>query len=262
MRLVLSASNTVPFQGSKNRSTIPGELIHSDVCGPMQNASIGGSRYFVLFKDDVSNLRTVYFIKEESEGPGLIEKFIKTVKRETNFDVKTMRTDNGTEYINESVKKLCESHGIVHQTTVPYTPEQNGRSERDMRTIVEADRTMNHEKNLSLKFWAESVNTAVYVLNRSGPVPTGEATPFEMWHRNLKEPKDEIFNVFGAEVFVHVPDQKRQKWNKKSRKGIFLGYCENRVIAFGLKIPRRWRYRGILYSMKKARLTSRIGMRP
>lgn len=145
-------------------------MVHSDVCGAMQEVSFGGARYFVLFKDDFSHYKTVYFIKQKSEVAKLVEKYVRHVKSDTSYSVVALRTDNGSEYVNKDVKMFIESHGIKHQKTVPFTPEQNGRIEREMRTIVEAARTMIHSKHLSLKFWAEAVNTAVYVLNRTGPI--------------------------------------------------------------------------------------------
>lgn len=65
--------NRLEFKSSDNWASQPGELVHSDVCGPMQQDSIGGSRYFLLFKDDFSHFRVVYFMKEKSEVSGIPE---------------------------------------------------------------------------------------------------------------------------------------------------------------------------------------------
>lgn len=72
------------------------------------------------------------------------------------------------EYTNYNVKALLENSGIQHQTSTPYTPQQNGSAERVLRTIVEAARTLISSKNLSKNLWAEAINTVVYVLNRTG----------------------------------------------------------------------------------------------
>lgn len=94
-----------------------------------------------------------------------------------------------------------------------------------MRTIVEAARTMIHSKKLPLKFWAEAVNTAVYVLNCTGPSPVKDKTSFELFFK--KKPAINHLTVFGSEVFVHVPKEKRKKWNKKAKKGVLTGYCDD-----------------------------------
>ena len=49
---------------SETRAHDPLELVHTDVCGPIQVPSIGGSKYFVTFTDDFSRYTTVYFIKD------------------------------------------------------------------------------------------------------------------------------------------------------------------------------------------------------
>lgn len=74
-----------------------------------------------------------------------------------------LRSDNGTEYVNANVEHLLADHGIRHQRTVPYTPEQNGSAEREMRTLVEAAKTMIFAKKLDMNLWAEAINTAVYI---------------------------------------------------------------------------------------------------
>lgn len=109
--------------------------------------------------------------------------------------------------------------------TVPYTPEQNGKIECETRTIVEAAKTMLHTRNLNNILWVENVNTAVYTINRTGTSTVKDKTPFEIYFR--KEPEIKHLRVFGTNVFTHIPKQKRQKWDPKSKKGIFVGYVVN-----------------------------------
>lgn len=92
-----------------------GEVIHTDVCGPMKN-SIGGSRYFLLLKDDHSHFRFVYFIQKKSDVPSKIMSFIKFVHTQTDHKIKVMRSDNGTKYTNTQLKTFFEQHGIRFHT--------------------------------------------------------------------------------------------------------------------------------------------------
>ncbi|CAG9571437.1 unnamed protein product [Danaus chrysippus] len=139
----------LPFTNSEYTSTRTCELIHADVCGPMEEASVGVSKYFVLMKDDFSNFRCVYFIKNKNETIKCIEDFLNKAENITGNKVMLFRTDNGLKFINKNVKELFSGRGITHQRSVLYTPEQNGKAERDNRTLVEAARTMLHAKNLS-----------------------------------------------------------------------------------------------------------------
>lgn len=59
---------------------------------------------------------------------------------------------------------FCDDEGITHQLTVGYTPQQNGVSERKNKTIMEMARCMLFEKKMPKRFWAEAVNTVVYLL--------------------------------------------------------------------------------------------------
>lgn len=77
-----------------------------------------------------------------------------------------MRTDNGTEYRGE-LTDILQKAGIRHQTTTPYTPEENGVAERLNRTLEERARCMIFNAGLTTDFWAEAVSAAVYIINRS-----------------------------------------------------------------------------------------------
>lgn len=213
-----------PFTLSNTKTTKPGQLIHSDVCGPMEVNSLGGKRYFVIFKDDYSNYTYVYFMSQKSEVKNKFELFLNTVKNQLNISVITLRSDCGREYKNTEVKALLDKFGIKHETSVPYTPQQNGKAERSMRTIVEAARTMVYSKNLSKTLWAEAVNTAVYTINRTGNTGQEGKTPYELWFN--KNPDIYNLKIFGSEVYAHIPKEKRRKWDQKGRKGIFVGYSE------------------------------------
>ena len=147
---VIGKHHRMPFNKSERKTTRPGELIHSDLCGPMQECSLGGSKYFLLFKDDYSRYKRVFFLKEKSSVKKYLVEFLQAIQNETGQNVKTIRTDNGLEFVNKDVSTLLTQRGIRHERTVPYTPQQNGAAEREMRTIVEASRTMIYAKNLPL----------------------------------------------------------------------------------------------------------------
>lgn len=116
------------------------------------------------------------------------------------------------------------SRGIKREMTAPYTPEQNRKAERDNRTIVESARTMIHAKGLPLYLWAEVVNCAVYVLNRTVWSSSG-VTPYEMWVG--KAPNLRHLRIFGSEAYVNIPKQFTQKLDARVQKKIFVGYKDN-----------------------------------
>lgn len=213
----------LPFKrGSRAQAIL--ELVHTDVCGPMENASIGGAKYFVTFIDDFSRKVYVYIIKSKSDVFEKFKIFKSLVENQTGKRIKAIRSDNGTEFFNEAFTNLFNKCGIIHQKTNPYTPEQNGLAERMNRTIVEKAKCMLADAKLAVKFWAEAVNTSVYLINRSISAGLVNKTPEEVWSGN--KPNLSNLRIFGSEAMVLVPKQKRTKWNPKSKKLIFVGYSE------------------------------------
>ena len=129
------------------RAVEPFEIVHSDVCGPVHVNSFGNLRYYVTFIDDYSRYTHVYFIKRKSEVLDKFKEFVSYATNTTGKKVKVLRSDNGGEYCSMAFQEYMKQHGIVHQTTVPYSPEQNGVAERMNRTLVETARSMmSHSK--------------------------------------------------------------------------------------------------------------------
>ena len=211
----------------QHHTTKPMEIIHTDICGPMQIESLGGSRYILMFTDDYSRYTIVYFLKSKDETLSKFKEYVNLVENQTGCGegrVKIVRSDNGGEYTSKGFASYSAEKGIVHQFTNPYCPEQNGISERLNRTIMESARSMIHHAKLPLHFWAEAVNTAVYLHNRSPTATLKDKTPFECWFD--KKPDISNLRVFGCVCYMHVPNGERQKLDPKSRKGIFVGYPE------------------------------------
>ena len=113
------------------------DYIHTDVWGPTKTASLGGKQYFVTFVDDFSIRVWVYMLKSKDE---VLETFLvwkKTVENQTWRKIKVLRSENGTEYINDQFSYFYKKEGISRHFTVRDTPQQNGVAERMNRTLLE-----------------------------------------------------------------------------------------------------------------------------
>ena len=164
-----------------SRAFIPLELVHSDVCGPMQTVTKAGNRYFLTFIDDCTRMCWVYFLIYKYEVFSVFKRFKATVELQSGYKLKKLRSDRGGEYTSMEFNKFCEEMGMERQLTVAYSPQQNGVAERKNRTIVEMAKCMMFEKKMPLEFWAEAVNTAVYVLNRCPTKALDKITSFEAY---------------------------------------------------------------------------------
>ncbi|GJY77111.1 retrovirus-related pol polyprotein from transposon TNT 1-94 [Tanacetum coccineum] len=124
-------------------------LLHMDLCGPMRVASVNEKNYIFVIVDDYSRFTWVKFLASKDEVPDFIITFLKMIQRRLNASVKKIRTDNGTEFVNQTLRDYYESISISHETSVARTSQQNGVVERRNRTLIEAARTMTRSKPLS-----------------------------------------------------------------------------------------------------------------
>ena len=198
------------------------DLVYSDVCGPMTE-TLGGARYFVSFTDDYSRCSRVYFMREKSDVLKKFKEFEAEVTNDKGKRIKALRTDNGGEYVSKEFTEYLKMKGIRHQRTTPYSPQQNGVSERLNRTIVEMARAMLAQAKLPRSLWGEALNMAVYIKNR---IPTrgveGEVTPYERWYG--RTPELGYMRIFGCSAYAHVHDKQRRKLDSKAEKYRLVGY--------------------------------------
>ncbi|RVX14987.1 Retrovirus-related Pol polyprotein from transposon TNT 1-94 [Vitis vinifera] len=214
-----------PFPQTAWRAMHKLQLVHTDVGGPQKTPSLNGSKYYIAFIDDYTRFCWIYFLKSKSEVANVFWKYKAWVENQSNCRMQKIRSDNGKEYTNEIFDKFCEKADIEHQLTTPYTPQQNGVSERKNRSIMEMTRCMLHEKELPKKLWAEPANTAVFLLNRLPTRVLQKKTPFEAWFGYKPDLKN--LRTFGCLYFSYVPQVKRDKLDKKAEPGVFIGYSNS-----------------------------------
>ncbi|KAL4295260.1 hypothetical protein GQ457_12G032180 [Hibiscus cannabinus] len=120
----------------------PLEIVHTDIAGPFDIPSLGGNRYYLTFIDDYSRKCWVYVLKEKSEALAKFKEFKAMVEKQSGKYIKILRSDRGGEYTAKLFEDFCKEHGIIHQLTVRYTPQQNGVAKRKNRTILDMARSM------------------------------------------------------------------------------------------------------------------------
>lgn len=220
--------------GKSWRARRPLEIVHTDIAGPFDIPSLGGNRYYLTFIDDFSRKSWVYIIKEKAEALDKFKEFKALAEKQSGQYLKVLRSDRGGEYTSNLFKSFCRAHGINHQLTMAYTPQQNGVAERKNRTILDMARSMVKAKHMPRTFWAEAVLCAVYLLNRCPTKSVRNKTPNEAWSGS--KPSVGHLRIFGCIAYAHVPDQKRKKLDDKGEKCIFTGY-DKRSKAYRLYNP-------------------------
>jgi hypothetical protein len=89
------------------------DLVHTDVCRPMQTRSLGGAFYFLLFIDDCMRYTWVYFFRRKNDVFEYFKEFRTMVEKQTGKSIKILCSDQGGEYKSRDFIKYCKYHGIV-----------------------------------------------------------------------------------------------------------------------------------------------------
>nr|GEY57112.1 retrovirus-related Pol polyprotein from transposon TNT 1-94 [Tanacetum cinerariifolium] len=194
-----------------------------DLCGPMRVKSVNGKKYILVIVDDYSRLTWVKCLRSKDEALDFIIKFLKMIQVRLKVPVGRIRTDNGTEFVNQTLRKHYEQVGISHETLVARSPQQNGVIKRHNRTLIESADTMLIYAQAPLFLWAEAVATACYTKNRSIIRLHHEKTPYELLNNKL--PDLSFLHVFGALCYPTNDSENLGKLQPKADIGIFIGYA-------------------------------------
>nr|KAJ0201762.1 hypothetical protein LSAT_V11C600301900 [Lactuca sativa] len=194
-----------PFKDVLRESKVL-DLIHSDLCDFHATPSLGNKKYVVTFIDDASRYCYIYLLHSKDEALDKFKIYKQQVELHKNELIKVLRTDRGGEYYDPV---YFESTGIIHQTTAPYTPQQNGVAEK---------------KNRTLKEMGEAMLTACYILNRT-PNKRSKNTPYELWCK--KVPNLSYLKIWGCRAVVRLTEPKRKTLGERGIDCIFIGYAEH-----------------------------------
>ena len=140
------------------------KLVSTDLLEPVTPKAIGGYAYMAKYTDNHKRLKAVYFIEKKSDTLRTLGRFIQELATPLGLRVQHLRSNNGGEYTSGSVQEYCKSTGIRQQFSAPYTPQQNGVSERDGRTIMFTTRCLLNEARLPKTLWGEIASTAVFLI--------------------------------------------------------------------------------------------------
>lgn len=232
---MLNKHHRLPLPGRIPRPSCPLEFVHSDLSDCVSPPSINGYWYYFKLTDGYPKYKHVYFLKHKSETFKYFLEIKNLVEKQTNSQIKRMVNDNGGEYLDGEFQRFLKREGIIMDTTASYTPQQNPISERGNRTTTERACCMLINANLSKKFWAKAVETAVYKENRSPEASLKLQTPHKLWFgtkANLSH-----LRIFRCSAYKLIPKKFRgSNFPPTSEKLILLGY-QDRLHNYQLLNP-------------------------
>jgi hypothetical protein len=222
-----SPQKSYPFRG--NRASLVGDLLHMDLCGPFPVQAPHGERYFFNILDDKSNWGFTFGLRLKSDAFSHYRATEAFLERSNNVSIKAIRCGGELELTAGRMGDHLTSKGITVQRTVPYAHQQNGKSERYIRTIEEGGQALLADAGLPMSFWLDAVLTRQYLLNR---LPTStlpdDITPYEIL-TNGRKPDLSHLRVWGCDCYVAIPDELRAKAGFKRFRAIFVGYEDHRI---------------------------------
>jgi transposase InsO family protein len=237
--ICIRAKHQQKFQRTKvPSSSVPFELIHSDLCGPIKHPSLGGATYYIVYVDDCTKHTALYFLvgKSSDEITAKFDHHHAWVRAQ-GYRIKRFRCDNGCgEFSNKKFLDTLGTHGISYELAPLYTQHKNGTAERMIRTINTKARCMLLDSNLPMRFWANAVHTACYLYQRTlnSSLPN-HISPFEA----LIGTKSKVHHLrhFGCTVYKWIPKEQRSNKNfgPRSKPCMFLGYVHKIT-----KVGRLW----------------------
>ncbi|KAJ3500780.1 hypothetical protein NMY22_g19148 [Coprinellus aureogranulatus] len=231
---VLGKLKKLPFQPRARRETsAPFELVHTDLSGPITPQTPSGFRYWMIFVDDHTRYPWICFLKHKNEALDHLRRFYRDVQ--THFKRKignihlcegyrqTLRSDGGGEFTGQEVEKFLRDEGIFHETSAPYTQEQNGVAERMNQTVRNNATAMLIDSKLPRMYWSEAMMTATHLIARTPAAGLNGDTPYERMFGLKVNPT--TLRPFGCTAYALIPKQVRgSKFEDNARKCVMLGY--------------------------------------
>jgi transposase InsO family protein len=226
------AQGKMPSQShsqSESRASAPFEKIHSDLKSfPVE--SYHRYKYFISFVDDYTSYAWIITLRTKAAAIFALKHFIALVKNQFGTTIKEWMSDAGGEYKSEVFLNTLKEQGIRILQSAPYTPKQNGRAERFMRTCMDKAQAMRLDACLPESWWEFAALHAVHVYNRSPMRRLQWRTPYEALHKAA--PEVSHLRVFGCGAYVHIPEERRvNKLAPKSELMVYIGHTEG-VKAF------------------------------
>jgi hypothetical protein len=168
------------------KATFPGEKVHSDHKGSLPRGHMGETGFY-NFVDSHTGLTLVAPVQRKTDLyevlPAIAHHFSTHSWRGRSTPICTLYTDNGGEYASKKFQNVCIQERIKLEHTIPYTPEQNGIAERNIRTLSEMMRAFIGHAKAPTSMWPYALKHSAYVLNRlPRDANPGSAPPLALWN--------------------------------------------------------------------------------
>jgi histone deacetylase 1/2 len=211
----------LPFATSQSVTYFPFQIIHCDLwTSPI--VSFTGYKYYLVLLDDYSHYTWTFPLRHKSDTVSTIQHFYAYVLNQFHLSIQCVQCDNGSEFVNNTLRDFFVARGITYRLSCPYTSSQNGKAERSIRTINDVIRTLLLQAHMPTAYWVEALHTATYLINRRPSKPLQLATPYERLF--LQPPDYSHLRIFGCLCYPNILPTTPHKLAPRSTRCAFLGY--------------------------------------
>ena len=135
--------------------------------GPMETAAISGKwRYSFVITDNYSCYTWTIHLMSKDQTASCFQKWVTMIQNQHSRRVGYFHSDRRGEFMSAEFMAILEEHSICRETSAPYTPQQNGLTERMNQTLIGGVHAMLQHSRLSKGFWAEALTVTTHVFNR------------------------------------------------------------------------------------------------
>jgi len=176
------------------------DLIYSNVVEPIMLTVYNSSRWFVILTDDFTRFTWMFFMKIKDEMIKHIKNFVTLMKTDcSDYSLKCLCIDFEHKYL--VLKNWFTVNSIIWEPTMPYSPEENGVSERLNRTICKSAQAMLKDSDLNSHLWSKAIKTAVYIKNQSSTCVL-DIMLYEAWTDNISDLSS--LHIFSIIAWAHI----------------------------------------------------------
>ena len=218
----LAKFHKLPFTLSNKIASDLFDLVHMDLWGPYKIVAVSGAKYFLTIVDDCSRVTWTHLISSKDQVKNVIQSFLSHVETQFNKRVKTVRSDNGTEFLNEECKGIFSDRGIVHQRSIPGVAQQNGRVERKHRHLIETARSLRLHASLPKSLWGECVLASTHIINLLPTAVLKWKTPYEVLFGT--KPSYDHLKTIGCLCYGRDASRQFDKFDAKGVRSVLVGY--------------------------------------
>ncbi|MBW0526489.1 hypothetical protein O181_066204 [Austropuccinia psidii MF-1] len=212
------------------------DSINIDMVGPITPPLTSGFRYLLTIVDQSTSFKIIKFLKGKSESFDQFVIVTNYMENQQDKKIKKLTSDQGGEFLNEKFVRLAESCGFIQIFSPPETPESNGYAERCNRTILEKARCLMGTANLPNQYWAEAINTAVFLSNMSPTPSRGNKTPYQLCSNN--PPRLYRLRIFGCSgVIYNLKSRCSWKLAPPGQEGVLPGFQNDNTSYQILRLP-------------------------